>query len=589
MLGIIKTGIDRANLRLVIDYKPLNHFLQDDKFPIPKASSLPILIKESNIFSKFDLKSGFWQLGIDPSDRHKTAFCIPNAQYQWTVLPFRLKMAPSLFQKAMTRIFEPLLEHAIIYIDDILLFSKDIKTHKVLLNQFFDIANHHGLMFSEKKIHLAQPQIDFLGMHFFQGSYQPQPHIAKELLKFPDKSLTVKQIQQFLGIVNYTRDFIPNVATYTSPLSKLLKKAPPSWGLDQTRAIQELKRIAQSPPALKIPGEGKRILQTDASDFYWGAVLIEEQGNKKYYCGHASGQFKEAERHYHTTFKEALVVKNGIKKFDFHLRKYHFEVQMDNSSFPKILEFKNKMPPDPQIKGLGKQNLIPDFLSRPEKAIQMITSTHSFPIIFMKAKTLQKPSSEKTNTRQKPLSNKAKTCRFFPPGLTPTSHPDILEYAKSHYFYFIHETMKYKVTAPFMFNPNNPYGGEATLWAIWCKTVEYSIPIALRTKAAYDILMNPDKEDYLFWTLLEWFFPLNWWREELRRIINFEENKRIPGVNYPPLTSISTPLLSADLSHPAAKHRRQDCSNPPPNTTFQKKLNGLNTCPIQRTFNFVFL
>ncbi|RDX66826.1 hypothetical protein CR513_54367, partial [Mucuna pruriens] len=341
----------------------------------------------------------------------------------------------------MTRIFEPLLEHAIIYIDDILLFSKDIKTHKVLLNQFFDIANHYGLMFSEKKIHLAQPQIDFLGMHFFQGSYQPQPHITEELLKFPDKSLTIKQIQQFLGI-----------------------------GPDQTRAIQELKRIAQSPPALKIPGEGKRILQTYASDFYWGAVLIEEQGNKKYYCGHVSGQFKEAERHYHTTFKEALAVKNGTKKFDFHLRKYHFEVQMDNSSFPKILEFKNKMPPDPQILRLkdrlsrydfsvkhikGKQNLILDFLSRPEKTIQMITSTHSFPIIFM-----VKPRLSKSHHPRKPRLAK---------NLYPTK-PKLVGWDLQ----------------------------EATLWAIWCKPVEYSIPIALRTKEAYDILMNPDKEDYLF-------------------------------------------------------------------------------------------
>ncbi|RDX90391.1 hypothetical protein CR513_27746, partial [Mucuna pruriens] len=71
----------REKKRLVIDYKPLNHFLKDDKFLIPKASSLPILLKESNIFSKFDLKSGFWPLGIDPTDRHKTTFCIPNAQY----------------------------------------------------------------------------------------------------------------------------------------------------------------------------------------------------------------------------------------------------------------------------------------------------------------------------------------------------------------------------------------------------------------------------------------------------------------------------------------------------------------------------
>ena len=72
----------RGKKRLVIDYKPLNHFLKDDKFPIPKASVLPVLLKESSIFSKFDLKSGFWQIGIKPSERYKTAFCIPNAQYQ---------------------------------------------------------------------------------------------------------------------------------------------------------------------------------------------------------------------------------------------------------------------------------------------------------------------------------------------------------------------------------------------------------------------------------------------------------------------------------------------------------------------------
>ena len=71
----------RGKKRLVIDYKPLNHFLKDDKFPIPKASSLPTLIRESNLLSKFDLKSGFWQLGLKPKDRYKTAFCIPIAQY----------------------------------------------------------------------------------------------------------------------------------------------------------------------------------------------------------------------------------------------------------------------------------------------------------------------------------------------------------------------------------------------------------------------------------------------------------------------------------------------------------------------------
>ncbi|RDX86622.1 hypothetical protein CR513_32028, partial [Mucuna pruriens] len=432
----------RGKKRLVIDYKPLNHFLQDDKFPIPKASSLPILLRESNIFSKFDLKSGFWRLGIHPEERYKTAFCIPNAQYQWKVLPFGLKVAPSLFQKAMIRIFDPIMENAIIYIDDILIFSKDMDSHKKLLEKFFDIINQHGIMLSERKIYLFKTEIDFLGMHFSQGCYQPQPHIAEELKKFPDHSLTIKQTQQFLGIVNYIRDFIPHVAKYVSPLTRLLKKDPPSWGTEQTRAIQELKKIAQSPPALKIPGEGDRILQTNASDDFWGA------------------------------------------KFDFHLRSFRFEVQMDNSSFPKILEFKNKMPPDPQILRLkdwfsrynfsvkhikGKNNIIPDMLSRPNKVIQVISSYHTFPLIYM----------------MKSLSNMAKTSKDFPPGLNPKTVEDILEYVETHYFHFIHLTMKYKVTASFMFNPKNPYGGifelfcnigwdlcEPTLWAIWCKTIK---------------------------------------------------------------------------------------------------------------------
>ncbi|KAG5091353.1 hypothetical protein JHK82_050131 [Glycine max] len=102
------------------------------------------------------------------------------------------KSTLSLFEKTMTMIFEPILENTLVYIDDIFLFSKDIVSHKNLLNQFFEIANQHGIMLSEKKIQLTQSQIDFLGMHFSKGTYQPLPHIAQELLNFPDEFFTVK-------------------------------------------------------------------------------------------------------------------------------------------------------------------------------------------------------------------------------------------------------------------------------------------------------------------------------------------------------------------------------------------------------------
>ncbi|RYQ84275.1 hypothetical protein Ahy_B10g103413 isoform C [Arachis hypogaea] len=238
---------NRGKKRLVIDYKPLNVFLQDDKFPLPKISVITQRLSGAKIFSKFDLKAGFWQIGLHPEDRYKTAFCIPEAQYQWTVMPFGLKVAPSLFQKAMTKIFEPILHSMLIYIDDILLFSKDSEAHKALLAQFTQIIKDQGIMLSSKKSSIARTKIEFLGMVFEDGFFQPGEHVAKELLNFSDENMTVKQVQQFLGIVNYIRDFIPDVTKYTSQLSKILKKKPPPWGPEQTTTVKTVKKIAQDP------------------------------------------------------------------------------------------------------------------------------------------------------------------------------------------------------------------------------------------------------------------------------------------------------------------------------------------------------
>ncbi|KAH9769439.1 hypothetical protein KPL71_012002 [Citrus sinensis] len=250
----------RGKKRLVIDYQPLNMFLQDDKFPLPRRQSMFTFLKNAQIFSKFDLKSGFWQLGIEPSERYKTTFCIPNAHFQWTVLPFGLKTAPSIFQKSMVQIFQPILHHALIYIDDILLFSGSHDEHRQLLTQFYDILQSHGIMLSAKKSIIATDNVEFLGMIIKDGHYQPGKHIAQELLHFPDQQLSRRQIQQFLGIINYIRDFIPHVDHYTHHLSALLKKKPPEWNADHTFAVTTLKQIAQNSPPLKLITDGKRIL-----------------------------------------------------------------------------------------------------------------------------------------------------------------------------------------------------------------------------------------------------------------------------------------------------------------------------------------
>ena len=162
----------------------------------------------------------------------------------------------------MVQIFQPILHHVLIYIDDILLFSGSHEEHHQLLTQFYAIVQSQGIMLSTKKSTIATDNIEFLGMIIKDGHYQPGKHIiAQELLHFPNQHLSKKQVQQFLGIINYIRDFLPHVDYYTHHLSALLKKKPPEWNADHTRAVTTLKQIAQNLPPLKLIADGKRILQ----------------------------------------------------------------------------------------------------------------------------------------------------------------------------------------------------------------------------------------------------------------------------------------------------------------------------------------
>ena len=124
----------------------------------------------------------------------------------------------------MIRIYGSILDQALIYIDDILLFSQNIQAHKQLLQQFISPTEQYGVMLSERKMQIRLAHIEFLGMRLLQGKYEAQPHIAQELLKFPDENLTKVQIQQFLSIVNYLRDFVLKLSAITKPLSNMLKK-----------------------------------------------------------------------------------------------------------------------------------------------------------------------------------------------------------------------------------------------------------------------------------------------------------------------------------------------------------------------------
>ena len=160
-------------------------------------------------------------------------------------MPFGLKVAPSLFQKAMLRIFQPILNNALIYIDDILLYFSDEESHQQLLQEFYLLLKKYGIMLSAKKMILNTSKIEFLRMEIKNGRYSLQPHICQKLLDFPESNLTKQQVQQFLGLVNYITPFVKRLSSIIKPLQMLLQKNPPPWTYVHTTAIQTLNQFIQ--------------------------------------------------------------------------------------------------------------------------------------------------------------------------------------------------------------------------------------------------------------------------------------------------------------------------------------------------------
>ena len=115
--------IERGAPRLVINYKPLNKVLKWIRYPIPNKKALIGRLHNASIFSKFDIKSRFWQIQLHEKDKYKIVFTVLFGHYEWNVMPFGLKNAPSKFQTIMNDIFNPYTNFSLVYIDDVLMFS----------------------------------------------------------------------------------------------------------------------------------------------------------------------------------------------------------------------------------------------------------------------------------------------------------------------------------------------------------------------------------------------------------------------------------------------------------------------------------
>ena len=284
------------------------------------------------IFSKLDLKESFLQLPLNPLHRHKTAFSWKGQLYQFAGTPFGLKHITYVFQKIMNSLLKDM-PFALAYVDDIIIFSNSIHEHQDHVIAVVDRLISVNLRLKTAKCVFFQKKIKLLGHSISSVGMEIDEEKMDAALNW-EQPCTGKQMQQFLGLTNYFREFIPNYSAVTAPLDKLrnLKRlTADDWSQETTQSFELLKRIITKTPILSYPDYSVPFsVATDASNCGIGAMLFQETKEKRKYILFAARSLSESERRYSTPKKELLAIIYAFKKFHPYIWGTRFTLYTDN-------------------------------------------------------------------------------------------------------------------------------------------------------------------------------------------------------------------------------------------------------------------
>lgn len=334
-----KKGFDengQEKKRLVIDFRKLNDKTVSDRYPIPEITETLSNLGGSKFFTTLDLKSGFHQIQLSEPDREKTAFSVKNGKYEFCRLPFGLKNAPSIFQRAIDDVLrEHIGKRCFVYVDDVIIFSRNEQDHlkdtEVVMRSLFE-AN---MRVSAEKSKFFQTEVEYLGFLVSQGGIKTCAEKIETIRNFPEPS-TLRGLRSFLGLAGYYRCFIRDFAKIAKPLSNILrgeygrvtatqsKKIKIDLTSEQKKDFIKIKDIlASEDVTLTYPDFKKAFdLTTDASSHAIGAVLSQE-GKP---ITMISRTLTISEEHYATNERELLAIVWALKT----LRNYLYGVSKLN-------------------------------------------------------------------------------------------------------------------------------------------------------------------------------------------------------------------------------------------------------------------
>ncbi|GJX58426.1 putative reverse transcriptase domain-containing protein [Tanacetum coccineum] len=366
-----------GSFRMCIDYRELNKLTVKNRYPLPRIDDLFDQLQGSSIYSKIDLRSGYHQLRVREQDIPKTAFRTRYGHYEFQVMPFGLTNAPAVFMDLMNRVCKPYLDKfVIVFIDDILIYSKDEKEHEEHLKAILELLKKEQLYAKFSKCEFWIPKVQFLGHVIDSRGIHVDP--AKiESIKDWASPKTPTEIRQFLGLAGYYRRFIEGFSKIAKSMTKLTQKGIKfDWGEKEENAFQLIKQKLCSAPILALPeGSEDFVVYCDASHKGLGVVLMQREKVIAY----ASRQLKVHEKNYTTHDLELGSVVFALKIWRHYLYGTRCTIFTDHKSLQHILDQKElNMRQRRWLELLsdydcdiryhpGKANVVADALSRKER------------------------------------------------------------------------------------------------------------------------------------------------------------------------------------------------------------------------------
>ena len=332
---VTTTKNGERKFRLTVDYSVLNGYIQPNTFPIPRIRDVLDKLSGSKYFSNIDARSGFWNLKLDKKSRDLLSFSVNSRQYRPIRLPMGLKTSPGLFQRVMMNVVNEYLDKfCLVYLDDLLIFSKTEEDHLKHINLILKRFEKSGILLNHTKCVFGMTCLKYLGFHVSSEGWKPLPDRVESIKNFPVPT-NQKSVKRFIGCCSFLSYCIPGLQYNLQPLHDISgKKSKFEWGKDQDECFNRIKNLICNSVLMAYPDSDPRrtlFLTTDASDKGFGSVLSQLDYNGiECPLGFHSGQFKNCQKNWEIRVKEFYSFYVALDFFHDYLLGRNFVWRTDN-------------------------------------------------------------------------------------------------------------------------------------------------------------------------------------------------------------------------------------------------------------------